>query len=172
LLFFVGLLWSSLASAQHTSAECPPQTATVSSGGTVTINVTDCASNIAFAGIGDVDGGSFSAADFEDHGTATMRITAGQWFLDYSHNGTTGVGSTDVFEFTEATATGNGDVRVTITINPSASPITVTPGTLPTLTVGASFSQTLSSSGGLAPYSYTLQSGVLPLGLSLTSGGC
>ncbi len=166
-----GSLWPTLASAQHTSAECPPQTGTVTSGGTVTINITDCASNIAFAGIGVIDGGSSGAADFEDHGTATTRITGGQWFLDYSHNGTTGVGSTDVFEITEATATGNGDVQVTITINPSASPITVLPASLPTLTAGTPFSQTLTSSGGLAPYTYTLQSGVLPIGVTLSSGG-
>ena len=171
LSFVLAVFWPALASAQHTSAECPPQTGTVTSGGTVTINISDCASNIAFAGIGDVDGGSFSAADFEDHGTATTRITGGQWFLDYSHNGTTGIGSTDVFEITEATATGNGDVRVSITINPSASPITVLPAALPTLTAGTPFSQTLTSSGGLAPYTYALQSGVLPVGMSLTSGG-
>ncbi|GAA4804274.1 putative Ig domain-containing protein [Lysobacter hankyongensis] len=170
-LLTLGSLWPTLASAQHTSLECPAQTATVTSGGSVTINVSDCASNIAFAGGGAIDGGSSGASDLEDHGSATLRITGGQWFLDYSHNGTTGIGSTDVFEFTEATATGNGDVRVTITINPSASPITVSPATLPTLTAGTPFSQTLSSSGGLAPYTYTLQSGVLPPGLTLTSGG-
>ena len=170
-LLVFGALWPTLASAQHTSPECPPQTGTVSSGGTVTINITDCASNIAFAGIGDVDGGSSGAGDFEDHGTATTRITGGQWFQDYSLNGTTGIGSSDVFEITEATATGNGDVRVTITITPSASPITVAPATLPTLTAGTAFSQTLTSTGGLAPYTYALQSGVLPVGLSLTSGG-
>jgi len=170
-LLTFGSLWPTLASAQHTSAECPPQTGTVTSGGTVTINITDCASNIAFAGIGVIDGGSSGAADVEDHGTATTRITDGQWFLDYSHNGTTGVGSTDVFEITEATATGSGDVQVTITINPSASPITVLPASLPTLTAGTPFSQTLTSSGGLAPYTYTLQSGVLPIGVTLSSGG-
>jgi hypothetical protein len=170
-LLAFGSLWPTLASAQHTSAECPPQIGSVSSGGTVTINISDCASNIAFAGIGDIDGGSSGAGDFEDHGTATTRITGGQWFLDYSHNGTTGIGSTDVFEITEATASGNGDVLVTITINPSGSPITVLPAALPTLTAGSPFSQTLTSSGGLAPYSYTLQSGVLPVGVSLTSGG-
>lgn len=62
---------------------------------------------MAFAGIGDVDNGSFGGADPEDHGVATQRITGGQWFLDYSHNGTTGIGSTDVFEFTDGD--GNGE---------------------------------------------------------------
>ena len=170
-LLTLGSFWPTLASAQHTSLECPAQTGTVSSGGSVTINVTDCASSIAFAGAGAVDGGSSGAGDLEDHGNATLRITGGQWFLDYSHNGTTGIGSTDVFEFTEATATGLGDVRVTISITPSASPITVSPASLPTLTAGTPFSQTLTSAGGLAPYTYSLQSGVLPAGLSLTSGG-
>ena len=171
LLLTLGSLWPAIASAQHSSAECPPQTATVSSGGSVTIDITDCASNIAFAGVGDIDGGSNGAGDFEDHGTATTRITGGQWFLDYSHNGTTGIGSTDVFEITEATASGLGDVLVTITITPSASPITVSPATLPTLTAGTPFSQTLTSTGGLAPYTYTLQSGALPVGMNLSSGG-
>ncbi len=166
LVVFLGL---GRAEAQHTSALCPPQTATVAAGGTATINVSACASNIAFAGIGPVDGGSYGAADFENHGTGTLRITGGQWFLDYSHNGTTGIGSTDVFEITEAD--GNGDVRVTITITASASPITVNPGVLPTLTAGTPFSQTLTSSGGLAPYTYALQSGLLPIGVTLTSGG-
>jgi len=169
-LLLIGTLWPMLASAQHTSVECPAQTATVTSGSTATINITDCATSSAFYSTGDVDGGSTGAADLEDHGVAVLRITAGQWFLDYSHNGSTGVGSTDVFEFTDGTAVGN-DVRVTITINPSASPITVLPGTLPTLTVGVPFSQTLTSTGGVAPYTYTLQGGALPPGISLSSAG-
>jgi len=170
-LVVFGAMLPQSASAQHTSAECPPQSATVTSGGTVTINISDCEFVFGNGGVGDIDGGSFGPADFEDHGTATTRHTGGQWFLDYSHNGTTGIGSTDVFELADGSLTGSGDVRFTITINASASPITVTPGALPTLTAGAAFSQTLSASGGLAPYSYALQSGVLPPGLSLTTGG-
>lgn len=60
---------------------------------------------------------------------------------------------------------------MTITINPATSPITVTPSTLPTLTAGTSFSQSLSATGGAAPYTYSLQSGVLPPGISLSSSG-
>ncbi|TAG83022.1 MAG: hypothetical protein EAZ21_02290 [Betaproteobacteria bacterium] len=173
LLVVVAVLGLGRAEAQsgHTSGECPAQTATVAAGGTVTINVTDCAASIAFAGTGQIDGGSFGVPDFENHGTATLRITGGQWFLDYSHNGSTGIGSTDVFEFADGSSAGTGDVLVTITITASASPITVTPGALPVMTAGTLFSQTLSSSGGLAPYTYALQSGVLPLGVTLSSAG-
>jgi hypothetical protein len=163
--------WSGQAAAQHTSTECPPQTATVTSGGSVTIDISDCAYGIGFAGSGLVDGGSYGPPDFEDHGTGTLRITGGQWFLDYSHNGSTGIGSTDVFEFSDASYNGDGDVRVTITIMASASPIAVTPGTLPALKAGTPYSQALSSSGGLAPYTYALQGGVLPVGLSLSASG-
>ncbi|GAA4424744.1 beta strand repeat-containing protein [Acidovorax lacteus] len=159
------------ALAQHTSGECPPQTATVTAGGTVTIDISDCEVP-GFGGIGRIDGGNSGPANMEDHGIATTRRgTGGAWLLDYSHNGSTGIGGTDVFELSDGSMSGIGDIQFTITINPSASPITVTPGTLPALTAGAAFSQTLSSSGGLAPYTYTLQSGVLPPGLTLTPGG-
>ncbi len=80
-LLALGSLWPSLASAQHTSSECAAQTATVSAGGTVTINISDCEFDYQFGGIGGIDGGAFGAPDFEDHGTATTRHTAGQWFL-------------------------------------------------------------------------------------------
>ncbi len=174
-LLAFGSLWPSLASAQHTSSECPAQTATVSAGGTVTIDITDCQFASGFGGVGTIDGGSSfpPAPNFEDHGTATTRLspTGSQWFLDYSHNGTTGIGSTDVFEISDGSLSGIGDVLVTITITASASPITVSPASLSTLTAGTPFSQTLTSAGGLAPYTYALQSGALPVGLSLTGGG-
>lgn len=167
----LALFLPALASAQHTSTECPAQTATVTSGGSVTINISDCEFVFLAGGEGSVDGGSFGPADFPNHGTASTRHTAGQWFLDYTHNGSTGIGSTDVFENADGSAAGNGDIRFTITINASASPITVSPASLPTLTAGTPFAQTLTSSNGTGPYSYALQSGVLPLGLNLSSGG-
>lgn len=64
-----------------------------------------------------------------------MRRTGDDWFLDYSHNGSTGIGSADAFEFSDGSFNGTGDVLVTITINASTSPLTVAPGTLPTLTL-------------------------------------
>ena len=161
--------WPLQGFAQHTSVLCSAQTASVPAGGTVTIDISACEFP-GNGGTGLIDGGSYGTPDLTDHGTATTRQDSG-WFLDYSHNGSTGIGGTDVFELSDGSLGGDGDILFTITITPSASPITVTPGSLPTLTAGAAFSQTLSSSGGLAPYTYALQSGVLPPGLSLTSGG-
>ncbi len=166
------------AMAQHTSTECPPQTATVASGGTVTIDITDCAYNIGFAGFGPVDGGAYGPPVFPLHGTGNMRrqdngpgATDDTWMLDYSHNGTTGIGGTDVFEIADASFNGDGDVQITITITSSTSALTTTPLTLPVPTVGVAFSQTLSSTGGTGPYSYAVQAGALPSGLTLSPAG-
>ena len=114
-LLCIGLFWSVVASAAHTSLECPAQSGTVSNGGTVSVNVTDCATSIAFAGIGAVDGPALPA-----HGTAILRITGPNWFVDYSHNGNSA--TSDVFEFTDGTVASN-TVRVAITISPPASPV-------------------------------------------------
>lgn len=162
-MVFVLLTTAQPALAAHTSVQCTAKSGTVSQGGTVAIDVTSCATIIGFAGIGAVDGPAFPA-----HGSANLRITGPSWFVDYSHNGD--AATSDVFEFTDGTVAGN-TVRVTITITPAASPITVTPSVLPTLTAGAAFSQTLTSTGGTGPYTYTLQSGILPPGLTLSSSG-
>ncbi len=53
-----------------------------------------------------------------------------------------------------------------------ASPtLAITPPTLPAAAINASYSQALSTSGGTAPYSYTLNAGSLPSGMSLSAGG-
>jgi large repetitive protein len=42
---------------------------------------------------------------------------------------------------------------------------------LPTSTIGVAYNQTLSVTGGTAPYSYSLVDGVLPVGLTLSTAG-
>jgi hypothetical protein len=60
----------------------------------------------------------------------------------------------------------------TIVIAPAACPaITLSPATLPAGTVGAAYSQTMTASGGTAPYVFTVSAGTLPAGLTLTSAG-
>lgn len=55
---------------------------------------------------------------------------------------------------------------------PTSCPtITVTPTTLPNGTSGSVYSQTISASGGTAPYTFAVLSGTLPAGLTLASGG-
>jgi hypothetical protein len=57
----------------------------------------------------------------------------------------------------------------TITISPLCPAITVNPATLPNGTVGVSYSQTITATGGTAPYSFAVTSGSLPAGLTLNA---
>jgi hypothetical protein len=78
------------------------------------------------------------------------------------------VQTTDSTTGTGAPFTGARAYSVTIAV-PS---ITVAPNTLPNPTAGIAYSQTVTASGGSAPYSYTLTAGTLPAGLALnTSSG-
>nr|WP_260178781.1 putative Ig domain-containing protein [Xanthomonas cannabis] len=53
----------------------------------------------------------------------------------------------------------------------AAPQIVVAPTTVPGATRGTAYSQALSASGGTAPYTYAIASGVLPTGLTLASNG-
>jgi hypothetical protein len=92
-----------------------------------------------------------------------------------------------------ASGTGNGTVTYSVFPNPgpartgtltiagqtftvtqagaSCAPITVSPPTLPTATVGVPMSVTLTASGGTAPYSWAVTQGSLPPGITLSTGG-
>lgn len=52
-----------------------------------------------------------------------------------------------------------------------APTITISPATLPDGAMGAAYSVDLSASGGVAPYSYSLLSGALPVGMTFSSAG-
>ncbi|WP_316790812.1 MBG domain-containing protein [Pedobacter frigoris] len=52
-----------------------------------------------------------------------------------------------------------------------APTIAVAPTILPGFAIGTAYSQTLTASGGTAPYSYTITAGALPTGISLSTGG-
>ncbi len=55
--------------------------------------------------------------------------------------------------------------------NPVCPTITVNPATLPNGNTGAAYNQTLSATGGLAPYSFSSQTTALPPGLTLATNG-
>jgi uncharacterized repeat protein (TIGR01451 family) len=159
----MALCLPSLAMAQGVSPYCPTQNLSVSNGGSVTsIDLINCDGPFNFG-----MGGPFPGYE-PVNGTAILgpQSGPGNQTVTYTHNGS--ATTTDTFKLEDE----NGDLLTfNVTISPPASAIVVSPASLPTLTAGTPFSQTLTSSGGTAPYTYTLQSGTLPVGLSLSGAG-
>jgi hypothetical protein len=60
----------------------------------------------------------------------------------------------------------SGSLSITTAAAPS-----ITTGSLPSGTVGTAYSQTLAAAGGTPPLVWSVSSGVLPTGTSLSSGG-
>ena len=60
---------------------------------------------------------------------------------------------------------------VSIQVSPASEAPTITTGSLPSGTVGQGYNQTLQATGGIQPYAWSMASGSLPSGLSLSSGG-
>jgi Putative Ig domain/IPT/TIG domain len=56
-------------------------------------------------------------------------------------------------------------------IPPAPTPLSISNTSLPGGAVGTAYSQTLSASGGTAPYTWTISSGSLPVGLTLSAAG-
>lgn len=54
---------------------------------------------------------------------------------------------------------------LTLTVNPGV--VSITPSTIPNGMVGLSYSTTITASGGLSPYAFSVSSGSLPTGLTL-----
>ncbi len=69
---------------------------------------------------------------------------------------------------TNSVGTSYGSALSFTTLTPT---IVVAPATLPDGLVGAAYTQTLTASGGSAPYSYTITAGALPGGLTLSPAG-
>jgi hypothetical protein len=70
---------------------------------------------------------------------------------------------------------GNGcfaQITYTIAIAPAGcAVITIAPPTVPNGTVGVAYTQTISASGGAAPYTFALITGTVPAGLALSAAG-
>ncbi|TDW97400.1 putative Ig domain-containing protein [Dinghuibacter silviterrae] len=126
-----------------------------------------------------------SAVNNEQTGVAysVSSVTGVTYTWSYSGTGVTinGTGNAVTLDFS-ATAT-SGTLSVTATSNcgvvsaastlaiaVSAPTITVAPATLPAATVGASYNQAVSATGGSGTYTYAVTSGALPAGLSLSGG--
>lgn len=73
---------------------------------------------------------------------------------------------------TAITATSGSIVSpaVTLTVNATGT-LTITTSSLPNGTQNTAYSQTLAATGGTTPYTWSIQAGSLPAGLTLSSGG-
>lgn len=74
------------------------------------------------------------------------------------------------FNITSTDAYGCSTVTAYV-INIGCPTITLAPASLPAGNSSVPYNQSMSSSGGLAPYNYSVTSGALPGGLTLTTGG-
>ncbi|MFN7974913.1 MAG: putative Ig domain-containing protein [Acidobacteriota bacterium] len=107
----------------------------------------------------------------------TYSVTAGALPPGLALNAATGVlngtpSATGTFTFTVTATDSNGCTgsrNYTVTI--SCGTIVIAPASLPTGTLGGPYNQSLSSSGGLGPYTYSVTGGALPPGLSLSAAG-
>ncbi|MGI4867601.1 MAG: putative Ig domain-containing protein [Janthinobacterium lividum] len=77
-----------------------------------------------------------------------------------------------VFANSSQDAAGNGNMGSgTYSLTSAPPTIVVSPVSLSGGTVGTAYSQTITASGGIAPYTFAITAGALPAGLALTSGG-
>ncbi len=98
------------------------------------------------------------------HGLVTQNGVNNNW-VNYTNNGDGALSDTFVMTQDDGTPT-----TFTVTVG-AASSLTVTPANLPTPAVGVSYTQALSTSGGVAPYTYSLGSGTPPPGITVSPGG-
>lgn len=72
-------------------------------------------------------------------------------------------------------ATSNADTAksdtVMVVVTPLTIPLQITTTSVPAITAGAAYTETLAATGGKSPYHWKLTSGTLPQGLSLASTG-
>ncbi len=97
------------------------------------------------------------------HGLVTQNGVNNNW-VNYTNNGDGALSDTFVMTQDDGTPT-----TFTVTVG-AASSLIVTPANLPTPAVGVPYTQTLSTSGGVAPYTYS-SSGTPPPGITVSSGG-
>ncbi len=89
---------------------------------------------------------------------------------DVTYSPRRGYAGPDSFTYTASNGAGtSSDATVSITVSPPIIDLTSTLLTFPA--VGTPFSQTINATGGTAPYTYSVSSGVLPAGLVLTAAG-
>ncbi len=72
---------------------------------------------------------------------------------------------------TDSTTGTPGQASRSYSITVAAPVLTIAPTTLPPGSVGVAYNQTLTTTGGTAPYTYSVTTGTLPGGVALSTGG-
>ncbi|WP_211453034.1 putative Ig domain-containing protein [Collimonas antrihumi] len=147
-----------LTYAAGPSTECPtPVAITVASGGVYSADLSSAPGACSPFGLSGV-------ALAPSHGALWNPVTTN--VVHYTNNGDGAL--SDTFAVLDDSG---GQIVYNVTIQAPTSPIIVLPATLPNPSVGVSYNQTLTASGGVAPYTYSISSGSLPTGLTLSSAG-
>ncbi|MDZ5637369.1 beta strand repeat-containing protein, partial [Janthinobacterium sp. GMG1] len=100
------------------------------------------------------------------HGTITGLVGNGTGIATYINNGDGALSDSFVLWDEDSKA-----VTFTVTVLPPAAAFTVSPAGLTPPVIGVPYSQAMSASGGVAPYTYALDSGTMPPGITVSSSG-
>jgi YVTN family beta-propeller protein len=96
------------------------------------------------------------------HGTATATGTG------IAYTPTAGYAGPDNFAYTAMNA-GGFSSQANISLTVTAPTLAVAPATLPVAELGVAYDQTVTGTGGMAPYHFAISAGALPAGLALSA---
>jgi Bacterial Ig domain/Putative Ig domain/Immunoglobulin domain/Immunoglobulin I-set domain len=102
------------------------------------------------------------------NGAAISGATASSYTTPATTSSDNGAQFTVVVSNASGSATSNA---ATLAVNASSSTLQITTSQIPGATLSGAYIATLAASGGTTPYSWSLSSGSLPTGLSLSSSG-
>lgn len=166
---------SSTITVKATDASSPAATTTgpvtitvVSNGSLVLSSPPDATVGVAYTGTIGVSGGTPPYSCTSITGTLPAGLTAAGCVISGTPTAT-GTSTVTVTAVDSATPALSKTGPVTITVNPVSS-LRLT-GSLPNATVGLPYTQTLHATGGVGPYSYSITTGSLPAGLSMSAAG-